>query len=277
MSLAALGLVAIAAVMHVTWNAMAKRSADQFVFVWAAVGLSALALSPAAIVVVAVGGLAVDHLWPVAASSAIHAVYFYSLGRAYSLGDLSAVYPIARGLSVALVAIGGWLVLAEELSPPGIAGLALVVTGVLGVGLGGRAAPAAVMWALLTAVLVASYSLVDKTGVTRLHPVFYVTAIGLGAAGLLAPAMIGRRAAVSRLWREGRRDLLISAALSLTAYLLVLFAFSLSKAAYVVASRELSIVASVIIGRAVLAERRSLRRLVAAAIIVAGVSLLATA
>ena len=274
MSAVALALVAAAAVMHVGWNTLAKRATDRVLFLWMAMALPAILLAPWALSREHISALAE---WPVAATATIHVFYFTALGRAYSHGDLSQVYPISRGLSVALVTAGAWLILDEPLPPIGVAGIALVLAGVLSVGIDRRAARPAVMWAVITGLLVTSYSLVDKVGVSRVDPVFYVTCIGAGSSLLLSPWVIHRRRALAAEWRTSWRSILAAAALGLTAYLLVLFAFSLSKAAYVVASRELSIVASVVIGRVALGEAPSRQRVIGAVLIAAGVAVLAVA
>src|SRR5215211_7612987 len=103
--------------MHVGWNTLAKKANDRLLFLWMAMSLPALALAPLAL---AREDLSRLTEWPVAATATIHAFYFAALGRAYSLGDLSQVYPISRGLSVALVSAGAWLVLDEPLPPIGI-------------------------------------------------------------------------------------------------------------------------------------------------------------
>jgi drug/metabolite transporter (DMT)-like permease len=132
-------------------------------------------------------------------------------------------------------------------------------------------------WALVTGLSIAAYSLVDKAGVARLHPVPYIAILGVGMSLLLVPALVRRRAALAREWRTNWRAILVASTLNLTSYLLVLFAFRLSKAGYVVAAREISIVLSVAIGRLWFGERRVGRRLAAATLVLAGVICVALA
>ena len=293
----ALLLVLAAAAIHASWNALTKRAQDQLAFLWSSVSLATVVLLPVGWAWLPPDGVP-RAAWPfLVASSAIHAVYFYVLGRAYGSGEFSLVYPIARGLGVALVPVAALFVLDERPSPLGALGVLLVVAGIVGINLSsaglssaGRGAArrgaaassrrlmsAGTGWALVTGLSIAAYSLVDKAGVARLHPVPYIAILGVGMSLLLVPALVRRRAALAREWRTNWRAILVASTLNLTSYLLVLFAFRLSKAGYVVAAREISIVLSVAIGRLWFGERRVGRRLAAATLVLAGVICVALA
>ena len=285
MSDAALALVVAAAVIHAVWNALAKRAHDQVVFLWSSVSLASLLLLPVGFWWLRAEGVA-PGAWPfVAATIVLHAVYFYALGRAYRYGDFSRVYPIARGLGVALVPIVALAVFDERLSPLGTLGVALVVLGIAGLSLLGEVRPgspatgfgAGTAWALLTGLLIAAYSLVDKAGVARLHPFAYISLMGLGMSALLTPVVLREPGAVRREWRGHWRTILVASAFNLTSYLLVLFAFRLSKVGYVVAARELSILFSAFIGSLWFGEGRLGPRLAGASVVLAGVICVALA
>lgn len=277
----ALLLVLAAAAIHATWNALTKRAQDQLAFLWSSVSLATVVLLPVGWAFLPPEGVP-RAAWPfLVATSSIHAAYFYALGRAYGSGEFSLVYPIARGLGVALVPVAAVFLLDERPSPLGALGVLLVVAGIVGINVaaGGprRLMSAGTGWALVTGLSIAAYSLVDKAGVARLHPVPYIAILGVGMCLLLVPAMARRRAALAREWRTNWRTILVASTLNLTSYLLVLFAFRLSKAGYVVAAREISIVLSVLIGRLWLGERRVGRRLAAAGLVLAGVICVALA
>ena len=261
----ALVLVVAAAVFHAVWNALAKRAQDQLVFLWSSVTIASVVLLPVGFLRLPASGPPAAALPFVLATVVIHAVYFFALGRAYRHGDFSRVYPIARGLGVALVPLIALVVFDERLSPLGTVGVTLVVAGVVSLNLpaGGPVAPPqtrghATTWALLTGVTIAAYSLVDKAGVRHLDPVPYIALLGLGMSALLAPVVLADRA-------------------TLTSYLLVLFAFRLSKVGYVVAARELSILFSAFLGTFWLGEGRLGPRLAGAAVVLAGVVCVALA
>src|SRR2546425_491958 len=122
------------------------------------------------------------------------------------------MHPVT-GRALALVILAAMLVLGGRLSPLGTVGVALVVAGVAGLHLavgsrgGGRPRPrgAGTAWALLTGLLIATYSIVDKAGVTRLHPLPYIALMGLGMSVLLTPAVVRDRLALAREWRGERR------------------------------------------------------------------------
>jgi drug/metabolite transporter (DMT)-like permease len=279
----ALALVVVAALLHACWNALAKGARDQTAFLWLSVSAASMAFLPVGLVRLPPGGVPRAALPFVAATILIHTVYFFALGRAYRDGDFSRVYPIARGLGVALVPVLALALLDERLSPLGTVGVALVVGGIVSVSLVTRRIPGAgrpgrgTAWAILTGVSIASYSLVDKEGVRHLDPVAYIALLGLGISALLAPVALRQRAAVARDWRVGWRWILLAASMNLTSYLLVLFAFRLSKVGYVVAARELSILFSAFIGSLWLGEGRLAPRLAGASVVLAGVVLVALA
>ncbi len=279
MSGPALALVACAAVMHATWNALAKRAEDQFAFLWSSVSLAALLLLPIGLWRLPSEPSPVAGLPFVAASVGIHALYFWALGRSYRDGDFSRVYPMARGLGVALVPVIALPVFGERLSWLGSLGVGLVVLGIVWLsrnrpqvcGSAGATLGAGTVWAVVTGLTIASYSLVDKAGVARLHPMPYIALMGLGLSLVLSPVALANRRALAHEWRRRWGTILAASAMNLTSYLLVLFAFRLSKVGYVVASRELSILFSAFIGSLWLGEGRLAPRLAGASIVLAGV------
>jgi len=278
----AIALVVCAAVLHAIWNALAKRADNQFVFLWSSVSLATLLLLPAGLGRLPAEGTPAAGLPFVAASVAIHALYFYALGRSYRHGDFSRVYPMARGLGVALVPLVALPVFGERLSWLGALGVGFVVLGIAALSVTPSALPVnglgtGTAWALVTGLTIAAYSLVDKAGVARLHPMPYIALMGLGLSALLAPVVLSDRPAIAREWRRHWRAILVASAMNLTSYLLVLFAFRLSKVGYVVAARELSILFSAFIGSLWLREGRLGPRLAGASVVLAGVVCIAVA
>ncbi len=284
---AALALVIGAAVLHATWNTLAKRGNDPLAFLWCSVSLATLLLLPFAQAELRARGMPPAALPFLAATAILHALYFYALGSSYRSGEFSLVYPMARGLGVALVPVLALVFLDERLSPLGSMGVTLVVVGIVGLQFSpaacrraaeraGRFGPGT-RWAALTGLTIACYSLVDKAGVARLHPVPYIFFLGLGSSLLLLPAVLARGGGLRREWAARRGAILAASTMNLTAYLLVLFAFRLSKAGYVVAGRELSIVFSAAVGTFWLGEGRPAPRLAGAGIILAGVLCVALA
>src|SRR5919204_5778868 len=209
MTAGALALVLAAAALHAGWNALAKRGGDPLAFLALCSCVAAPILFPLAAPLLWRDGVPVAAVPFVLGTIALHVLYFYALGRAYSTGAYSIVYPIARGLGVALVAIGAYLLLDERLSPVGIAGIAGVIIGVAAlhqVGhrhaiATGASLGAATLWAVVTGLSIAGYSLNDKAGVARLHPVVYILLMEVGCGLVLFPAVLAtRRDAIRREW-----------------------------------------------------------------------------
>ena len=284
MSGPALLLVVSAAILHAIWNALAKRADNPFVFLWCSVSLATALLLPLGLLRLPAEPAPASGLPFVAASVAIHALYFWALGRAYRHGDFSRVYPMARGLGVALVPLVALPLFGEHLSWLGSLGVGLVVLGIVTLGAMpvattsvARASGAGTFWALVTGLTIAAYSLVDKAGVARLHPMPYIALMGACLSVVLAPVVLADRPALGREWRRHWRTILVASAMNLTSYLLVLFAFRLSKVGYVVAARELSILFSAFIGSLWLGEGRLAPRLAGASVVLAGVVCVALA
>ena len=284
MSGPALVLVVCAAILHAIWNALAKRADNQFVFLWCSVSLATALLLPLGLLRLPAEPAPANGLPFVAASVAIHALYFWALGRAYRHGDFSRVYPMARGLGVALVPLVALPLFGEHLSWLGSFGVGLVVLGIVTLGAMpvattsvARASGAGTFWALVTGLTIAAYSLVDKAGVARLHPMPYIALMGACLSVVLAPIVLADRPALGREWRRHWRTIFVDSGMNLTSELLVLFAFRLSKVGYVVASRELSILFSAFIGSLWLGEGRLGPRLAGASVVLAGVVCVALA
>jgi len=213
-------------------------------------------------------------------SGALHALYFVLLQRGYREGDLSLVYPLARGTGPLLSTTAAIVVFAERPSPLALAGGAVIVAAVLSLGLQGHTrggTRAAVGFALLTGVTIASYTLWDKqaVGPHGLSPIVYYWGTNLAECLLLTPFVAHRGAELRRTWTAFRAQALGVAVLSPLAYILVLFALARAPVSYVAPARELSILVGAVLGTTVLSEGDRGRRLAAAAAICAGIAALA--
>ncbi len=274
----ALALVLGSAGLHAGWNLIVKSEEDKLFSGWLTVLAPSVLLSPALLVV----GWPAPAAWPMLLGSGIiHTGYMLALTTAYQYGDLSVVYPVARGLAPLLVAIGAPVFLGERLSPAAVLGIGLVGGGITALGLSGRrsvAGSSAFAWAAATAVCTAGYSMVDKAGVSRAHPLAYIITLFAWNAVLLTPFVLHRAASRPKAWRGQRwgRQVL-GGLLSLAAYLLVLVAMRLTQVSYVAALRETSVILGAILGWRVLGEGYGGRRLVASGIVALGLTLLVLA
>jgi drug/metabolite transporter (DMT)-like permease len=264
---------------HAGWNYLAKRAQGTSVFLWLATVISVALYAPLAAAVLVLqrpplGPLAYGFM---AGSAALHLVYFVLLLRGYAAGDLSLVYPLARGTGPLLATLGGLVFFAERPSGAAVAGIVLIAGG--GVVAGSERRPGslpAVGYALLTGVLIAVYTVWDKQAVSglRVPPLVYQWAIEAGLLLLLSPWMLPRRPQLLATWRRYRREAVAVAILSPLAYVLVLTALSIAPV-YLVAGRELGPLIGTIMGIRLLAEEGARRRLPAAAAMVVGIGLLA--
>ncbi|MGI5268522.1 EamA family transporter [Nonomuraea sp. CA-218870] len=276
----ALALVLTAAVAHASWNLLSKKAAhvDSLVFVWLVAAAGAVVWSPlfAGFLLVARPRVGWQDLAVIGVSTAIHLGYFVLLQRGYGSGDLSVVYPVARGTGPMLASLVAVLFLAERPSPVGIAGILLVGAGVFLMSGGvGQANLKGVAFGLVTGVFIAAYTVWDS----RVVSAFAVAPIllnYLGEAGraiALAPFVLRgrRRALVAPAWRAHRRTIVAAAVLAFVSYLLVLVAFTRAPVSLVAPAREISVLIAVVLGGRLLAEDGVRHRLAAAGVIVGGV------
>ena len=277
----ALALVLVAAFAHAGWNALSKRAPGGAAFVWAQMMVGTACMIP-----VAAAGWWLDdgaRVSPVIvllaiASGCAHAVYFVLLQRGYATGDLSLVYPLARGTGPIFATAGAIAILGERPGPIALAGTAAIATGVvLLLATRGLSRGPALAYAVLTGLLIGVYTVWDGHAVRASHaePLVYLLVANATIAVLLLPAALRDRDAVRLLLRDHRRVVAAVGVLSPFAYALVLFATRLAGVAYVAPVREVSILIGAGIGTRYYAERGGWQRLAGAAAIVGGVIALA--
>lgn len=279
MTMAAFGLVLLAAVVHAGWNALAKQRQDILAFFWA-LTLAALALyAPLFVIIVRREPVSTTVLPYLIASSLAEVAYYVCLARAYQTSDLSLVYPVARGTGVLLVPLLSLVLLGERPSPAAWAGIGMVLAGILWLHLPALRATwrrrplGSVMSlpALLTGVAIAVYSLIDGAGVRHAHPVVYLYLTFALIVVWLGPFVLRyHRQALAREW-EARWPVLAGGVAVFGTYSLILAAFRLAPVAYVVPMREISIVFGAWLGVRVLGEPFGWTRLAACCVVAAGV------
>ena len=284
MTPAALGLVLAAAVIHATWNLLAKRVGGGIAFVWLFGSLTTIIYAPFAAATIL---LARPHIGPVqlvfmAGTAVLHLGYFLMLQNGYRTGDLSLVYPLARGSGPVLSVGAAIILLGERPTPVAMAGALLIGVGIFllagnPASLGHAGARRAVGFALVTGALIAAYTLWDKRAVSVLGipPILLDWSGNLGRALLLTPGALARRDEVRALWLGHRREVVLVAVLTPMAYILVLTAMVFTPVSYVAPAREISILVGTAMGSRLLAEGDAPRRLTAATAIVVGVAALA--
>ncbi len=268
MPAAALAFALGAAGLHALWNVLLARARDVEAATAAALPVAVLAFAPAAGVWWRVDGAAVPF---VAGSSAVELAYFALLAAAYRRADLSLVYPLTRGLAPVLVLAAGVAFLGADPSSGEIAGVGLVAVGIVLVrGMRGRADALAIVLTLGIAACIATYTLVDRSGVRHANPLAYLELVLIGPA-LVYPLAVGRR----RVRAELSRASVVAALAMFGGYTLVLAALQRASAASVAAVRESGVVIAVALAAVVLREPVGPRRAAGAALVAGGVAVIA--
>ncbi len=274
MSLFVIAIILAAALLHAVWNAIVKTAGDRTT----TLGLVAFGhVIPASFMVVLLPAPSAESFPYILMSTVVHFGYYFMLGRAYQHGDLSVVYPIARGIVPALVSLWAYLLVGEVLPLQAWIGIALIGLGIqlsswasLRQGVG----RAALGFALGTGLCISIYSVVDGIGVRLSGNTLGYWAWGaflhLFIAGFIG---IRRRRVLTQLpakvWVTG----LLGGFVSMLAYGLVLYAKNFAPLGAVSALRETSVIFAALIGFVLLGEGYWVRRLGAAILMAAGVAL----
>ena len=273
MTPAVVALVLVAALLHAGWNTLLRGGADRL---WT-MSVMNLAVGGLGLAVALAVGLPAAASWPYAvASGLIHIAYNALLIVTYRTGDLGQTYPIARGASPALVALGAGVFASEVPGPVGAAGIALVSGGILSLSLGKAGlSRGTVLAALGTAATIAAYTLIDGIGV-RLSGDWVAYTAAMFTFHLAFPlwllltrgsaALGGTPVALARAAGGG--------AASLMAYAAVIWAMRLGAMGPVSALRETSVVFAALLGRFVLQERLTAGRIAACLVIAAGAAMI---
>ena len=276
MSVTTFALVICAAVLHASWNAMLKVTSDKTT----TIGMLSLGHVTIGVFLLAFAPFPDAKSWPyLAASSFIHYAYYYLLVRSYRLGDLSQVYPIARGIVPVLVALGAQASVGESLPLQVWAGIFTVSLGVMLLSVGaisGRVSGAIVGTAITTGIFIAAYSIADGLGVRQAD-----TALGYIAWLFVLEFPVVIYVAYLRgqtLFQVPSKVLglgFLGGLISGLAYGLVIYAKEFSSLGVVSALRETSVLFAALIGVLLLGERPWQSRVLAAGIVVTGVCLIA--
>ena len=280
MSTFAIVLVLSAAVLHAVWNYMAKRTYGGVPLVWLFGTLAALIYFPLVVALFLTTDvpLGTPQILSLVVSSILQLGYFLLLTKGYQVGDLSLVYPLARGTGPMISAALAVALFEERPTPLAVFGAALIAGGIFVLTgdprkLREKEAAQGIIFAVLTGVMIASYTLWDKAAVSVnfVPPLLLNWFTGFGFSLMLLPFMRGRWGDAKREWNDHRWQVIGIAVLSPLAYLLVLTALTFSPVSYVAPMRECSVLIGTLLGVRLLAEGDTRRRVIGAVIIVVGV------
>jgi len=280
MPLSAIGLLLVSAALHTTWNLLLKGGGERYMASWWGMMIGSLLFLPVLLFV----GLPARSTWVLLLISAfVEAAYFIILAYAYDDADFSLVYPLARGAAPALIAVWSVLFLGEQLTLGGIAGLVIIILGLMVVGgggsfhLNGRPHWRGILPALLLALCISIYTVIDGRAVKITSPLAYAALIYLVSSLYMTPFIVRRHG-----WRQLGQEFKANAwrllgigVLIQAAYFLALLAYRMSHVSYSGAIREVGVVMGAFAGWQFLGEKFGAWRLVGSVVIFLGILLIA--
>tara|TARA_B100000579_G_scaffold229634_2_gene188066 strand:- start:19080 stop:19919 length:840 start_codon:yes stop_codon:yes gene_type:complete len=269
--------VIISTFIHATWNFLIKKSNHPYEYVQLLAVISGIISFPFALAFIFTDNFTFSGIILSILSGFIHVFYFYFLGTAYKNGDLSFVYPIARGTAVALVPLAGFFIINESISSISLFGVFVVFIGIFT--LGNIAHIRSVnlndlFLSLITGITVTMYTIVDKYAVSMINP-FFVFSISSFLGGFLSITLIDRR--INHFYlitKNNLRIVLVISFLSAIAYPMVLYAYKYSDVSLVSPLREISTAIAAVMGIVLLKEKLSLYKVLGISLIVIGAILI---
>ena len=268
------GFVLLAAVLHASWNALLHGNRDRFL----SMAWMSIAIAVTSTFVVVSHPLPAAASWPyIVASGLVHIVYNISLVRSYRRNDLALAYPIARGSSPLLVALGAAVFAHEAIGPVSALGIALTSAGIIAIALQRhRVSRAGVLAALATGATIALYTVIDGIGVRLSDGQPLVYTAWMFMFYWLMPLLFVATRGIAPLWTPVRDEPLAVASslagglVSLAAYGIVIWALQSGAMGMVSALRDTSVVFAVLIGRLFLRETVTATRWLACLVVAAG-------
>lgn len=270
-------VVLLAALLHASWNFLVKRASDTHL------SMSAVVLGHTPFAAAAALFAPAPHVGAmpyIIAGAVLHTGYQLFLLNSYRIGDLSQVYPLARGVAPLMVACISLVFLEVELSGAELTAIILIVTGIISLALvrriDGMRNGRAVLLAIATGGFIAAYSLVDGLGARQAGTAigFYGWLSTLNAVIFAGVMRTVRPGLVKQTISGNRRLALIGGGASFVAYALVIWSFTQAPIALVTALRETSIIFALLLGVLVLKERLDLVKLFATAMTLIGAGIL---
>jgi drug/metabolite transporter (DMT)-like permease len=277
-------LVLVSASLHATWNFLTKRAGGDTAFVWLFSALATLIYLPLVIVVTVVQKphLGAPELAALGFTCLLHIAYYLFLNWGYQVGDLSLVYPIARGVGPLLAVIGAVILLGERPSLFAVGGMLLISAGIIILTSGSsnsqhKSVRLGVIYGLLTAVAIGAYTLQDKqvVGFYLVPPLVLTWVSNLVQTAMLAPYAARHWDRVKFNWQEHKREAFSVGILDSLSYILFLIALSSGQVAQISPLRQTSILIGAFLGTRLLAEEAGRRRIAAAVVMMVGVIALA--
>ena len=281
MSLYVLVLVLTAAILHASWNLLAKKTKGKTPFIWLQYIASNILYLPFLFFQTNQGHIIYLQplLWFSLSSSVLHLGYFIVLQKGYRSADLSVVYPLARGSAPLVSFIAAILFLHEKLKLSSVAGLLLIIAGVLIITRlsfkkeNNNKIMTGITYGVLTGLFIALYTFNDAVAIKKyaVSPLILTLATNLFSAVFLLPFVVPQKDELKREIKQHKWIIIAIAVLSPAAYILVLEALKYAPLTVVAPAREISILLGVFMGSRVFNEEDGKRRLIASVLILGGI------
>ena len=304
MNFIALLLILISAVIHAFWNLLAKKSYNKLAFIWWSMLAILLIYFCPFLWYLRKSNIPLDEnwFWPIV-SGFFQAAYCVLLAFAYEQGDLSVIYPLSRGSAPVFITISAMALLGERLSLTDIIGISIVVFGIYilrlrSLQLSDLLKPIRSLtqkdsqFGILMGVAISAYHIVDKKTISSIHPMVYLYLVQIVLFVFLSIFVFGQIswekrplwniktpalgfADLKHEWQVSKLPIILVGFLCYFAYLILLFAMSITQVSYVATVRNFSIVVATLLAATVLKEPNVSMRLTASILITLGIILIA--
>lgn len=273
-------LVLLTALLHSSWNLVAKKLGGNIVVLWFGFGIISLFSLPIVFQFVVLNEIPGKAFLIMAISGSLTSIYLLAMSKAYVKGEISFVYPLARGIAIAGTALLAPFVLHQNASLLGGIGISSVCIGILLIGLKikGEKIQEGLFFSVIMGVMTISYSLLDSIGVQMVNPIFYNSAFMAAGMIFLTPYILLRhRKEIIPAWKKWKWHGLFIGFSSMSVYLLILFAFRSGVTSYVMAIRDISVAFGAMFGFFLLKEKCTLRKAFGILVILLGIFLIRVA
>jgi drug/metabolite transporter (DMT)-like permease len=276
MDILSIALILCAAMLHVGWNLLLKGAKEKYIATWWALTVIAVGFA----LILFTGFNFTPKTWAlIIISGCVEAGYFITLASAYQRSDFSMIYPLGRGAAPVFLAIWAQVFLQEPVTAAGWIGLGILITGLLIVGSSalqegsGSVSAISLATAILLAFFISVYTVIDGYAVRETQAIPYTFAIYAMTGIWIAPFWIqryGLRTLSEELRADWKRIIAIGA-LSVSAYLMIVYVYATSTLTYAGAMREISVVFGALAGAIFFNESFGKRRTLGAILIFAGI------
>ena len=269
--------IILAAFLHAVWNAMVKNEDNKYLAVTAIV----LGHVPVSVLIILLTPIpSVESIPFIILSALLHIGYEWYLLSAYRFGDLTKVYPIARGTAPILITIVSLIFLGVALSNFEILGIIIISLGILSLSLQGAKGiknRSAVIYALVTGFFIMGYSITDGYGARVSNSFLSYMGWSFILNATIFPIILkinNKSEIITKTFKEGKKIFFIGGTLSYIVYGIVIWGFTQAPIALITALRETSIIFALLIGTFFLKEKFTLLKVIATLVIFFGVALL---